>query len=283
MICTKQKYRSPQKTWGGKSYLARWIIEWMPEFDAQTEFVETHCGGANVFWNLPKCRRETLIDTNEYVINLYRVLQDPGSFGEFKDIVSRLQYTESVFQMAQAMDHGAPRGIAAPNVDSAVFYMVRNRFSSQGLGKRFAWSERKRGKIPLPGDVNAWRTFKLELDKWHARLQGVALYNDDSINLIQQLANANCVLYVDPPYPHDTRVSKRAYGKHEMTPEQHLALLELLIASPAKGIFISTYWNKLYESVLRPAGFDHVIKDIANHSARGKTKQIKQEVLWMRF
>jgi hypothetical protein len=67
-----------------------------------------------------------------------------------------------------------------------------------------------------------------------------------------------------------------------MADQQHIDLLNVLINTRAKAIFISTYPNPLYDLILRPAGWDYVVKDMPNHSAQNKIKQRRQEMLWFR-
>lgn len=52
-------------------------------------------------------------------------------------------------------------------------------------------------------------------------------------------------IYVDPPYPLETRSSSTRY-KHDLTDEQHKELLETLISIPDAKIALSTYPNDFY-------------------------------------
>lgn len=56
-------------------------------------------------------------------------------------------------------------------------------------------------------------------------------------------------IYLDPPYPHDTRKSKNRY-KFEMTDKQHQSMLAK--CCDASGmIAISSYQNKMYDEMLK--------------------------------
>src|SRR4051812_44192713 len=57
-----------------------------------------------------------------------------------------------------------------------------------------------------------------------------------------------CGVYLDPPYPHDTRTVTDAY-EHEMTMDDHAALLEL-IRGVRGAVAISSYPSPFYERTL---------------------------------
>lgn len=56
------------------------------------------------------------------------------------------------------------------------------------------------------------------------------------------------LIYADPPYLHATRTSRKRY-KHELTDEDHRALLLRLLLSPAR-VILSGYPSPLYDALL---------------------------------
>lgn len=290
-----KKARPLQKTWGGKAYLARKIINLFPD---HTTYVEPFAGGLNVALNKPAVDVEVAADANPGLVNLYRVVGSPVYFPVFAELVARagkdklgLRYNESTFQLAKlgvsALAGGA--GQCDP-VAWAVMYLVARRFSSGGLGETFAWTARQRGG--LPGDENAWENLKKDLPVLHERLRlmDVRLVDRISsnsgntvIDLINGHAGQDTLFYLDPPYPAATRTSKDSYGEFEMTDQEHLDLLAAVVGVQAKGVFLSTYWNDLYNRVLQGApGWDYTFYDLPNHSGRGVSKQRRREILWFR-
>jgi DNA adenine methylase len=91
--------------------------------------------------------------------------------------------------------------------------------------------------------------------------------------------------YLDPPYPKNTRTAPEAYDEHEMTIEQHEDMLKLVVTLNAKGIYLSTYWNELYNQYLGPsgAGWKYLTHKMPNHSGCGKKKQSRIEVIWYKI
>jgi DNA adenine methylase len=106
---------------------------------------------------------------------------------------------------------------------------------------------------PVDSGVSRWR----KLDKniliaterlQHDKCNIVQIENMDAIKLIERYNRPYVFIYADPPYPIKTR-SKRIY-KHEMTDDDHLKLLDVLLNH--KGpVMISTYENELYNDKLK--------------------------------
>jgi hypothetical protein len=152
MIAARRKVRSPLKTHGGKSYLARRFIALMPPSRA---FAEHYAGGMSIGLNLepPACHLANDLDPE--LMGFWRSLR--AADGGTLDAIRGLAYSEATFRMA----------LGRPGDPQA--FLARNRMSRGALGKDFAWSERLRGKTrpggPFPGDLNAWETIVEELSR----------------------------------------------------------------------------------------------------------------------
>lgn len=91
--------------------------------------------------------------------------------------------------------------------------------------------------------------------------------------LVQAADEAGAFVYFDPPYPMDTRSGRDLY-RFEMTPEQHVELLDVATALPCL-VMVSSYANPLYAE--RLAGW------------RTKTFQamtrggVRTETVWMNY
>ncbi|MEM1122939.1 MAG: hypothetical protein AAGJ18_21015, partial [Bacteroidota bacterium] len=66
----------------------------------------------------------------------------------------------------------------------------------------------------------------------------------------KELSEEDIFIYLDPPYPLDSRKDNRPRYPHEMTDEQHINMLVICKLLRCK-IAISTYSNKLYRSYLK--------------------------------
>ena len=110
-------------------------------------------------------------------------------------------------------------------------------------------------------------------------MKRVAVLDRDALDVIRQQDGPNTLFYCDPPYLHETREATDAY-LHEMTAEQHQALLEVLLAVEGK-VILSGYPSVLYDTAL--AGWRWHEIDIASHGAGGRKKAREVEVLWCNF
>lgn len=235
MKCTTKKLRSPLKWHGGKSYLARRIINLFPPHKV---YVEPYIGGGSILLNKAPAEREIAGDTNTGLINLWTCLQDP--LRAVAILAGELPYDEATFHSAKQWAMSSNSGSAA------VGFLVRNRFSRGGLGKDFAWSDRLRGG--QPGDVNAWQTIKAELPAIAERVKGVEFGVSDGWRLIKAVDDRDALFYCDPPYLHETRTHKTSY-QHEMSNDQHRTLLETLLACRGR-VVLSGYRSALYDKML---------------------------------
>jgi DNA adenine methylase len=264
MVALQSKLRSPLKTHGGKSYLARRIIALFPDHDV---YCEPFGAGLSVLLNKPWSAREVVGDINPDLMNFYRVLVDDTD--RILDLVEQLPYDEAMFVAAR--DWLVP---GQPALLRAVGFLVRNRFSRGGLGSDFAWSDRLRGG--QPGDLNAWHTIQTELPAIARRLRGVELHCGDALTLIRSTDGPGTLHYLDPVYIPETRTARQTYA-HEMVEGQHQELLSLACQCQGK-VFLSGYRHPLYDVQL--TGWTRHEFAMPNHAGQGKTKQRRTECLW---
>ena len=285
-----KKSRALLKFYGGKSFLARRIISLFPE---HTIYCEGFAGAAAVLLNKKRSDVEILSDVNPSLINLLTVVGSPLLYPLFRDVVVRsgknktgLEYNESVFEMAKLF-----QGHNSTGVGAAVAYLVKCRYSRIGMGKSFSWSDRFRGG--QYGELNAWMNLKKDLDSIHSRLNGVQVklvgridgagYN--VFDVMKEVEGPDTVFYLDPPYLHETRSVKSAFGVHEMTSYEHEKLLKFLLGVQAKAIFISCYWSDLYSAILgvKGGGWDYTYWNCPNNSGMNKVKERRREYCWFRI
>lgn len=84
-------------------------------------------------------------------------------------------------------------------------------------------------------------------------------------NLVSRKAQKKTVFYLDPPYPHDTRLSNHRY-LFEMTVNQHIRMLKAAKLVDAY-VLISSYENELYNEYLK----DWNTKQFPSMTRSGKT------------
>lgn len=217
---TARKLRPALKTHGGKSYLARRIVELFPPHRV---YVEPFAGGLSVLLNKPRSAREVAGDLDAELMDFYRVLTK--STAELIDALGPLPYDRDTWMAIRASRPDDELG-------RAVRTLVVNRWSRGGLGGDFAWSGRLRGG--RPGDLNGWETIQAELPRIAERLRGVELHRGDAVPLIREHDAPGTLFYCDPPYLHATRTARSAY-RHELTEADHRRQLGVLCECRGPG------------------------------------------------
>jgi site-specific DNA-adenine methylase len=268
------RIRPPVKAHGGKYYLARQIVPiLLTAPDRPADFLEPCAFGASVFLAMPKHEQETLGDMNPEVVNLWRVLSRHDYASVLVQELSRIQYDQDTFDRA---------GNSSPvnEVEQAVQFIIRSRFSRGGLCKSFAWSNRERGG--LPGDENSWNTFrKSALPKIIERAAGINVVDDECWWVVWQSRNkTRRLIYADPPYMPDTRSAKKAYGEFEMSRLHHFWLVAALRAHTGPAA-ISGYRNDDYDRWL--SDWQRFDFDMPNNSGQTKQKQRRIESFWINW
>lgn len=267
---------------GGKSYLARRIVELMPP---HARYCEPFFGGGSVlFARDGEGVAEFVNDIDNHLTNFWRVLGNTNRFERFQRMVEAVPFSEVEFDESRMTwipivdDLEEQRVLDA--ISHATSFFIRNRQSRQGLGNSFATptSRLRRG---MNENVSAWLTAVDGLPAFHARLRRVEICCQDAISFINKFDFEQAFFYCDPPYLHSTRTVTDAY-QHEMTEDDHVALLNRL--STIKGKFLlSGYPSMLYDDWASAIGANHIDIEIDNKASGSRTKEKKIERLWFNY
>src|SRR5262249_9244227 len=151
--------------------------------------------------------------------------------------------------------------------------------SRSGLMTCFTSVTRNRTRRGMNGNVSEWLSAVDGLPAIHERLRRVLIENMPAVELIRREDRPGTLFYCDPPYVPETRTALDAYV-HEMTEEEHHALLETLISCRGR-VILSGYSSDLYETILR--NWSRHTFDLPNNAAGGQKKRRMTEVLWCNF
>lgn len=99
----------------------------------------------------------------------------------------------------------------------------------------------------------------------------VQIENAPALEVIKRHRYQNVLIYVDPPYVLSTRTGKQY--KHEMTDEDHIALLEALDEHPGP-VLLSGYACKIYDERLQ-RWKRKTVRSLAEYGLK------REEVLWI--
>ena len=264
--------KSPMKWHGGKYYLAEQIIRMMPP---HVHYVEPYFGAGHVLFRKEHNGvSEVVNDIDGDLMAFWDVVSCQPMFDNMLRRLRLVPFSEHVFEAA-CVDR--PRGKVARAVD----FFIKYRQSRQGLGKDFATLSRNRTRGGMNEQVSAWLGAIELLPAASERLRRVVVLNRSAIDVINQQDGENTLFYLDPPYLHSTRKSKKAY-KFEMDESQHAELLATLLT--VKGKFIlSGYRSDMYDSAAAVGNLWRTDIAIDNKSSGAKVKEIKTECLWTNF
>ena len=283
------KAAQPIKRHGGKSYLARKIIELMPprvknpnapapDDPGWVHYVEPYFGGGAVLLAQdPEGISEVVNDLDGELTNFWRVLQISDQFEELRRLLCVTPCSEIEFAWANEID---PE-VASP-IERAAALIIRNRQSRQALGKDFATLARNRTRRGMNELPSAWLSAIEGLPEVHARLQRVViLLPTPAVKIIRQQDGPRSLFYLDPPYLHDTRTVTDAYD-HEMTESDHRELLET-IGSIEGRFLLSGYRSALYDDFADHFKWRRADFEIDNKAGGGKSKRKMVESVWMNY
>lgn len=268
------RVKSPLRYHGGKAYLAKKIVDLMPE---HSRYLEAFSGGLSVLLAKPEDQcAEWVNDANGELTNFWRVLASPDTFTQFHRQIKFMPLNEAEFKMANLLPD-----MQADRIDRAVAFFIRNRMSRQGLSKDYCTptSRLRRG---MNENVSAWLSAVDGLEEVYYRLRRVEVWNRPAVDAIQDLDCTGLLVYADPPYISSTRSSKGEYGDHEMDDEDHWKLLDTL--ANIKGKFmLSGYDNRLYQHSADKHGWNCHKFELPNNASSAKSKERKTECLWCNF
>lgn len=254
------------KMFGGKRYLASWIVNHFPDHHI---YIEPFCGAANVLLNKPISSEEIINDLDNKTTLILKIIRDQPK--EFVNYLSKINYSEENFQKALVKTD------FKNEMEIALNEFVLRRMSRCGLKKAFSWSDRQRGG--KPGDVNAWETIIDYLPIISKRLENVYIFNKKAIEIIRAYNEKDVLCYCDPTYLPETRVSSNTY-EYEMTEKDHIVLSDVLKSFRGK-VVLSGYNSTLYQELYKEWRLE--TKKIVNHASQKNKKEVKEECLWLNY
>lgn len=177
---------SPLKYIGGKSKLAKTIIEMMPEHRA---YCEVFAGAAWVFFRKDQSKYEVINDLDGDLIRFYRVLQHhlEEFLKQYKWILSSREWFEN-YKKQQAAG-----GLTDIQRAARYYYLQRHSFAGRVRNRTFGVSANR-----LPS-INLLR-IEEELSAVHLRLVRVTIEHLPALDFIRCYDKPETLFYCDPPY-----------------------------------------------------------------------------------
>jgi len=229
--------RSIIKYYGGKHYIAKYLIEIIPKHNL---YIEPFFGGGNMFFSKPPSKMEIINDLSDNIFSLYKVIADEN---KYKQLQHRLELTP--YHAKFRDDYKQKLNEKLTIEDRAFYYLYVNRTSFNGVG---GFSCTKLIRNNMIRSVSDYLSLIPHLEEIHNRLRNAVVENKDALELIQKYDDNDVFFYLDPPYVQSTRRSNQKY-MIEMSDEDHERMINLILKSKAK-IMLSGYDNEIYNNLV---------------------------------
>lgn len=225
----KQLIKYPGSKWN----IASWIIQ---HFPSHKVYCEPFFGSGGVFFTKTPSFIETINDIDGDIVNLFKVCRErPEELSRMIELTpwSRAEYI-------------ACADPATNEVERARRTIVRFKQSHSGCNHLKSW--RSSQSANSPSNTKSWNELPELIIEVCNRLKEAQIENRDALKIIECYNNADSLIYLDPPYPLQTRNCKMY--KSEMSDESHYKLLDIITKSKA-AVCISSYENDLYNTMLK--------------------------------
>ena len=199
---------SPLAYVGGKSRLAKAIIEQIPEHKT---YCEVFAGAAWIFFRKEPSRFEVINDLDGDLVAFYRVLQNhlEEFFRQFRWLLSSREFFEDFKRQSEA------GGLTDIQRAARYYYVQRLAFSGRPRHSNFAT-----GPVTHP-KINLLR-MEEELSAIHLRLCRVTIEHLSWEQVIERYDRPETFFYLDPPY------WNVKHYKHNLAPEDFRRMAEVL-------------------------------------------------------
>ncbi len=214
----KTGIQSPLNYFGGKFYLASWIISHFPEHKI---YVEPFGGAAHVL-----CRKdpsasalEVYNDLNEDMVNLFRVLQDESKTEKLLFLLKFTPHSRKWFCDLRDCKY------LPPGIDESLcqayrtLVLMKLSFAGRCINDKGSWSfDKSSGRVG-----KAFIRMPEKLQKLIDRIRRVQIDFLDFRDVIKRYDSPDTFFYCDPPY-----YEKEHYYKGNFSKKDHQDLANLL-------------------------------------------------------
>ena len=253
--------RAPIRWFGGKGRLVSRLLPLVPS--GGRPYCEPFSGAASLLFARNPAPVEVLNDLDGRVVNLFRVLQDPGLFPELQHRLKYTLYSRSEF--ARAIEILQDES-ASPVMQAWATFVGFNQGFAAACNTVGDWGRVFTSNSGMASSTCAWISRLNLLDVWHKRLQRVQVDSRDALEAIRYWDTEETVFYCDPPYVLSTRVKgKRNRYAVEQNDEFHAQLVELLRTCRG-AVVLSGYSHPIY-TLLEESGWHRTEIRTSCHAA----------------
>lgn len=194
-----------------------------------------------MLFNKPPSPIETVNDLDKNVCNLFKIIRDEPR--ELAKMIAITPYARTEYD--STFDDTVPKN----DFEKARRFLVQcwqgHGFRTNGY--KVGWKNDVQGREAAYAVKNWYRLPEWILEVTD-RLKQVQIECRPAIEVITRHRYPNVFIYADPPYLLSTRTAKQY--KYEMSDQDHIELLEILLKHPGP-VIISGYENDLYNELLK--------------------------------
>jgi DNA adenine methylase len=199
---------------GGKSYLAPWIIDHIPDHDC---YVEPFAGSAAVLTRKPESKVEVVNDRDGDITQFLITLRDNPT--ELREWVETTPYSRDLHRKYANAYYSGYRPDDAVERAGRFFYLRYSQFAGKYRTKSGFRSGSTRNKAETLNRAAS------HLDAFAERLQSVQIENRDYATVFDRFDGPRTVFYCDPPYVDE---GDALYSGEEFNHQRFVSELESL-------------------------------------------------------
>lgn len=262
---------------GSKTYMLKYILPRIPE---HKYYAELFGGGAVILLNKKPSNVEIYNDLDHIVYNFWKVITTPEKWEQFKIGLSNMIYHQDLVEEYYALLN------SENDVEKAIGFFIIIYSARNGVINPQNYSFRRAYTRNISRLIFVKRP--KELEEVIRRMQNVQFFNSPWQKIWKKIKNnefwhKDGFVYLDPPYPHNTRKNDSDYNI-EMTLEEHQELIEEIKESKIR-ILLSSYPNEIYDQLI---DYGWKKKEIPIKTRTGSNSGIKElpkrvEVLYYNY
>lgn len=252
------RIKVPLRRYGGKVYLAKWIVAQFPE---HTTYIEPFCGSAAVFFTKTPAQAEILNDIDHRIISAFEEMRTRPA--EMAALLWATPYAQANWR--ERLNVTDAERAALFIASSQQFYAGATHTSTFSVDSGHANKNKAR----------VWADWFLRSLPAAARLKDAQLLCEDAFHVIARFAKLpEALYYVDPPYlGHESEYKHSASIKDLAAALQDVAGKVVYSGTEAESQFF-TGWRTL-------------TRDYVGRARTGAHKEMKsktyKEVLYMNY
>jgi DNA adenine methylase len=218
---------SPFVKWaGGKTQLLPELRKYVPE--KFNTYIEPFAGGAALFFDLQPAKA-ILNDTNEELINAYRVIQN--SVESLIKLLSSYSYERDFFYSLRSIDVNS-----LSSIEKAARFLYLNKSCFNGL-----YRVNKKGEfnVPFGRYMNPLICDAPKLRRASIALKNVILESEGYQKVLTTYARPGDLVYIDPPYAPVSKYSDfTRYTKESFKEKEQIELRDCLMNLKKNDVFV---------------------------------------------